>query len=117
MFSIQSVFELFIIKFPLPSLQRNFLYSLITVRIQLFRRVRIRGEVAEMSPGPPDLLDIPGKRATFTSGSEEEIRLGSRVTFNDQSVNIEGVEFQMNEVRLSESLRSSSNDSVTTKKP
>ncbi|VDL69266.1 unnamed protein product [Nippostrongylus brasiliensis] len=50
-----------------------------------------------MSPGPPDLLDIPGKRATFTSGSDEEIRLGSRVTFNDQSVNIEGVEFQMNE--------------------
>nr|CDJ87077.1 Sodium:neurotransmitter symporter domain containing protein [Haemonchus contortus] len=50
-----------------------------------------------MSPGPPDLLDIPGKRATFTSGSEEEIRLGSRVTFNDQSVNIEGVDFQMNE--------------------
>ncbi|VDM78022.1 unnamed protein product [Strongylus vulgaris] len=51
-----------------------------------------------MPAGPPDLLDIPGKRATFTSGSEEEIRLGSRVTFNDQSVNIEGVEFQMNEV-------------------
>ncbi|EYB90473.1 hypothetical protein Y032_0219g2452 [Ancylostoma ceylanicum] len=52
----------------------------------------------DMPAGPPDLLDIPGKRATFTSGSEEEIRLGSRVTFNDQSVNIEGVEFQMNEV-------------------
>ncbi|VDK50976.1 unnamed protein product [Cylicostephanus goldi] len=52
-----------------------------------------------MSAGPPDLLDIPGKRATFTSGSEEEIRLGSRVTFNDQSVNIEGIDFQMNEVR------------------
>ncbi|CAJ0608789.1 unnamed protein product [Cylicocyclus nassatus] len=50
-----------------------------------------------MPAGPPELLDIPGKRATFTSGSEEEIRLGSRVTFNDQSVNIEGIDFQMNE--------------------
>ncbi|VDM63614.1 unnamed protein product [Angiostrongylus costaricensis] len=53
--------------------------------------------LAEMSGGPPDLLSVPGKRATFTSGSEEEVRLGSRVTFNDQSVNIEGVEFQLNE--------------------
>ncbi|KAJ1357993.1 hypothetical protein KIN20_016289 [Parelaphostrongylus tenuis] len=50
-----------------------------------------------MSSGPPDLLSVPGKRATFTSGSEEEIRLGSRVTFNDQSINIEGVEVQLNE--------------------
>uniref|UniRef100_A0A1I7WQW0 Galectin n=1 Tax=Heterorhabditis bacteriophora TaxID=37862 RepID=A0A1I7WQW0_HETBA len=45
--------------------------------------------------GPPDLLDIPGKRLAFTSGSDEEIRLGSRVTFNDQSVNIEGCEYQV----------------------
>ncbi|CAD6185523.1 unnamed protein product [Caenorhabditis auriculariae] len=40
---------------------------------------------------PPDFLQIPGQsnKPSFTAGSEESIRLGSRVTFTDQTVNFE----------------------------
>ncbi|CAI5456363.1 unnamed protein product [Caenorhabditis angaria] len=49
------------------------------------------------SPPPPDLLSIPGSeskngRPKFSSGSEESIRLGSRVTFTDQTVSFENGE-------------------------